>query len=111
MTVLIELEVVIEKADGNIRTKVFLNSGTVKIKKGVNVPHVSHESFLVSLKRPRKRYISVASTKLISSQLHSYVKQIDVLEIRELLEEHNAQYIQIVPKIETKRVSTTSIQS
>lgn len=45
---LIELEV-IEKADGNIRTKV-LNSGTVKNKKGVNVPNVSIK-LLVSLKK------------------------------------------------------------
>ena len=96
---LIELEV-IEKADGNIRTKV-LNSGTVKNKKGVNVPNVSIK--LPGITEKDVKDIIFGIEQKVDFIAASFVRKAsDVLEIRELLEEHNAQYIQIVPKIENQ---------
>ncbi|EJQ56425.1 pyruvate kinase [Bacillus wiedmannii] len=96
---LIELEV-IEKADGNIRTKV-LNSGTVKNKKGVNVPNVSIK--LPGITEKDVKDIVFGIEQKVDFIAASFVRKAsDVLEIRELLEGHNAQYIQIVPKIENQ---------
>ena len=46
---------------------------------------------------------SVSSKALTLSQHRSFVKPVDVLEIRELLERHNAGHIQIISKIENQQ--------
>lgn len=96
---LIELEV-IEKANGDIRTKV-LNSGMVKNKKGVNVPNVSIK--LPGITEKDVQDIIFGIEQDVDFIAASFVrKAADVLEIRELLEKHGAQHIQIIPKIENQ---------
>ncbi|MGG0237003.1 pyruvate kinase [Bacillus rhizoplanae] len=96
---LIELEV-IGKANGDIRTKV-LNSGTVKNKKGVNVPNVSIK--LPGITEKDIQDIVFGIRQNVDFIAASFVRKAsDVLEIRELLEEHGAQHIQIIPKIENQ---------
>ncbi|WP_416827690.1 pyruvate kinase [Ectobacillus polymachus] len=96
---LIELEV-LEKANGDIRTKV-LNSGIVKNKKGVNVPNVSIK--LPGITEKDVNDITFGIGQGIDFIAASFVRKAsDILEIRELLEKHNAQYIQVIPKIENQ---------
>ncbi|MGG2064087.1 pyruvate kinase [Bacillus sp. S14(2024)] len=96
---LIELEV-IEKVNGDIRTKV-LNSGTVKNKKGVNVPNVSIK--LPGITEKDIQDIIFGIEQNVDFIAASFVRKAsDVLEIRELLEAHGAQHIQIIPKIENQ---------
>jgi pyruvate kinase len=96
---LIELEV-IDKANGEIRTKV-LNSGIVKNKKGVNVPNVSIK--LPGITEKDVQDIVFGIEQGVDFIAASFVRKAsDVLEIRELLEEHGAQHIQIIPKIENQ---------
>ncbi|WP_242219699.1 pyruvate kinase [Bacillus cereus group sp. BfR-BA-01380] len=96
---LIELEV-IEKANGDIRTKV-LNSGMVKNKKGVNVPNVSIK--LPGITEKDIQDIVFGIEQGVDFIAASFVRKAsDVLEIRELLEAHGADYIQIIPKIENQ---------
>ncbi|MGG0186092.1 pyruvate kinase [Bacillus rhizoplanae] len=96
---LIELEV-IGKANGDIRTKV-LNSGTVKNKKGVNVPNVSIKLPGITEKDIQDIVFGIGQN--VDFIAASFVRKAsDVLEIRELLEEHGAQHIQIIPKIENQ---------
>ncbi|MEI4829582.1 pyruvate kinase [Bacillus sp. FJAT-53711] len=96
---LIELEV-IGKANGDIRTKV-LNSGTVKNKKGVNVPNVSIK--LPGITEKDIQDIVFGIEQNVDFIAASFVRKAsDVLEIRELLEAHGAQHIQIIPKIENQ---------
>ncbi|CAG9611439.1 Pyruvate kinase [Bacillus rhizoplanae] len=96
---LIELEV-IGKANGDIRTKV-LNSGTVKNKKGVNVPNVSIKLPGITEKDIQDIIFGIGQN--VDFIAASFVRKAsDVLEIRELLEEHGAQHIQIIPKIENQ---------
>lgn len=96
---LIELEV-IEKMNGDIRTKV-LNSGMVKNKKGVNVPNVSIK--LPGITEKDVQDIIFGIKQDVDFIAASFVrKAADVLEIRELLEAHGAQHIQIIPKIENQ---------
>ncbi len=86
MTVLSNVESI--KADGNIRTKV-LNSGTVKNKKGVNVPNVSIK--LPGITEKDVKDIIFGIEQKVDFIAASFVRKAsDVLEIRELLEEHNA---------------------
>ncbi|SFJ26176.1 MULTISPECIES: pyruvate kinase [unclassified Bacillus (in: firmicutes)] len=96
---LIELEV-IEKANGDIRTKV-LNSGMVKNKKGVNVPNVSIK--LPGITEKDIQDIVFGIEQSVDFIAASFVRKAsDVLEIRELLEAHGAGHIQIIPKIENQ---------
>ncbi|WP_020062419.1 pyruvate kinase [Bacillus sp. 123MFChir2] len=96
---LIELEV-IEKGNGDIRTKV-LNSGMVKNKKGVNVPNVSIK--LPGITEKDIQDIVFGIEQGVDFIAASFVRKAsDVLEIRELLEAHGAGYIQIIPKIENQ---------
>jgi len=96
---LIELEV-IEKANGDIRTKV-LNSGMVKNKKGVNVPNVSIK--LPGITEKDIQDIVFGIEQGVDFIAASFVRKAsDVLEIRELLEAHGTGYIQIIPKIENQ---------
>lgn len=96
---LIELEV-LEKANGEIRTKV-LNSGIVKNKKGVNVPNVSIK--LPGITEKDVSDIVFGIEQKVDFIAASFVRKAsDILEIRELLEGHDAQYIQVIPKIENQ---------
>ncbi|KRD89160.1 pyruvate kinase [Bacillus sp. Root147] len=98
---LIALEVLdINKTDGEIKTKV-LNPGTLKNKKGVNVPNVSVN--LPGITEKDASDIVFGIEQGIDFIAASFVRRAsDVLEIRELLEKHNAAHIQIISKIENQ---------
>ncbi|MEH6937592.1 pyruvate kinase [Bacillus sp. JJ664] len=96
---LIGLEVIgIEGKD--IRTKI-LNSGLVKNKKGVNVPNVRVN--LPGITEKDVSDIEFGIEQGIDFIAASFVRKAsDVLEIRELLGKHSADYIQIITKIENQ---------
>ncbi|ODG90732.1 MULTISPECIES: pyruvate kinase [Bacillaceae] len=96
---LIGLEVI--GIEGNdIRTKV-LNSGLVKNKKGVNVPNVRVN--LPGITEKDISDIQFGIEQNVDFIAASFVRKAsDVLEIRELLGKHGAEYIQIIPKIENQ---------
>ncbi|RAK21261.1 pyruvate kinase [Anoxybacillus vitaminiphilus] len=98
---LIGLEVLsIDKEKGEIKTKV-LNSGVLKNKKGVNVPGVCVN--LPGITEKDAQDIIFGIEQGIDFIAASFVRRAsDVLEIRELLEMHNALHIQIIPKIENQ---------
>ncbi|MCM3650723.1 pyruvate kinase [Metabacillus litoralis] len=98
---LIELEVIgIDQSKGEINTKIN-NSGTLKNKKGVNVPGVSVK--LPGITEKDAQDIVFGIEQDVDFIAASFVRRAsDVLEIRELLEEHNATHIQIIPKIENQ---------
>ncbi|WP_251549545.1 pyruvate kinase [Neobacillus muris] len=98
---LIGLEVIkVDKEAGEILTKI-LNSGTLKNKKGVNVPGVSVN--LPGITEKDKKDILFGIEQGIDFIAASFVRRAkDVLEIRQLLEEHNAAHIHIIPKIENQ---------
>jgi pyruvate kinase len=96
---LIGLEVTgLDKAKKEIYTKV-LNTGMIKNKKGVNVPGVSVK--LPGITQKDAEDIVFGIQEDVDFVAASFVRRgADVLEIRELLEKHNAGHIQIIPKIE-----------
>lgn len=98
---LIALEVKsIDKEKGEILTKI-LNSGTLKNKKGVNVPGVSVN--LPGITEKDANDILFGIQQEVDFIAASFVRRpSDVLEIRQLLEENKAQYINIIPKIENQ---------
>ncbi|MFP7493329.1 pyruvate kinase [Terribacillus saccharophilus] len=98
---LIELEVLdIDKANNEIKTKA-LNSGLLKNKKGVNVPGVSVN--LPGITDKDASDIEFGIEQGVDFIAASFVRRpSDVLEIRELLEKHEAGHIQIIPKIENQ---------
>jgi pyruvate kinase len=98
---LIGLEVIsIDKANNEIKTKV-LNSGTLKNKKGVNVPGVSVK--LPGITEKDAQDILFGIEQGVDFIAASFVRRAtDVLEIRQLLEENNGSHIQIIPKIENQ---------
>ncbi|AZB43908.1 pyruvate kinase [Bacillus sp. FJAT-42376] len=98
---LIGLEVIdVNKSAGEIRTKI-MNSGTLKNKKGVNVPGVSVN--LPGITEKDAKDIVFGIEQGVDFIAASFVRRAsDVLEIRELLEEHKATDIQIIPKIENQ---------
>ncbi|AAU24572.2 MULTISPECIES: pyruvate kinase [Bacillus] len=98
---LVGLEVTdINKDKREIVTKV-MNSGTLKNKKGVNVPGVSVN--LPGITEKDANDIVFGIEQGVDFIAASFVRRpSDVLEIRELLEEHNAADIQIIPKIENQ---------
>ncbi|WP_409251609.1 pyruvate kinase [Bacillus sp. SCS-153A] len=98
---LIGLEVIsLDKGAGEIRTKV-LNSGTLKNKKGVNVPGVSVN--LPGITDKDAKDIIFGIEQGVDFIAASFVRRAsDVLEIHQLLEDHNAKDIQIIPKIENQ---------
>ncbi|UKS64292.1 pyruvate kinase [Rossellomorea marisflavi] len=98
---LIGLEVTkIDKANGEIHT-VINNSGALKNKKGVNVPGVSVN--LPGITEKDANDIVFGIEQGIDFIAASFVRRAsDVLEIRQLLEEHNASHIHIIPKIENQ---------
>jgi pyruvate kinase len=96
---LIELEVV-DKKQGEIVTKI-LNAGTLKNKKGVNVPNVKVN--LPGMTDKDAADIRFGIEEGVDFIAASFIrKATDVLEIRELLEELNCNDIQIIPKIENQ---------
>jgi pyruvate kinase len=98
---LIGLEVIsIDKASNEIKTRV-LNSGTLKNKKGVNVPGVSVN--LPGITEKDAKDILFGVEQGVDFIAASFVRRAtDVLEIRQLLEENNGSHIQIIPKIENQ---------
>lgn len=98
---LIGLEVIkIDKASNQIQTKV-LNSGTLKNKKGVNVPGVTVN--LPGITEKDTQDILFGIQQDVDFIAASFVRRgKDVLEIRQLLEENNATHIHIIPKIENQ---------
>ncbi|WP_114745124.1 pyruvate kinase [Falsibacillus pallidus] len=98
---LIGLEVTsIDKENEEIHTKV-MNSGTLKNKKGVNVPGVSVN--LPGITEKDAQDILFGIEQGVDFIAASFVRRAkDVLEIRQLLEENNAGHIQIIPKIENQ---------
>lgn len=98
---LIGLEVTaVDKNQQEIHTKI-LNSGTLKNKKGVNVPGVSVN--LPGITEKDANDIRFGIEQGIDFIAASFVRRAsDVLEIRQLLEENQATHIQIIPKIENQ---------
>jgi pyruvate kinase len=98
---LVGLEVTdIDKANGEIHTTV-ANTGMLKNKKGVNVPGVSVN--LPGITDKDAKDIIFGIEQEVDFIAASFVRRAtDVLEIRQLLEEHNAPHIQIIPKIENQ---------
>ncbi|MBP1947767.1 pyruvate kinase [Virgibacillus litoralis] len=98
---LIELEVLeIDYSNKEIKTKP-LNSGTIKNKKGVNVPNVSVN--LPGITEKDAQDIEFGIEQGVDFIAASFVRRpSDILEIRELLEKHNATQIHIIPKIENQ---------
>ncbi|WP_408007173.1 pyruvate kinase [Pseudalkalibacillus sp. A8] len=96
---LFELEVT-KVEDKQLHTRV-LNSGTLKNKKGVNVPNVSVN--LPGITDKDARDIEFGIRQGVDFIAASFVRRAsDVLEIREILERQNAEHIQIIPKIENQ---------
>lgn len=78
-----------------------LNSGTLKNKKGVNVPNVSVN--LPGITDKDAADIVFGIEQDVDFIAASFVRRAaDVLEIRELLEKHDAAHIHIIPKIENQ---------
>ncbi|SFD60492.1 pyruvate kinase [Lentibacillus persicus] len=98
---LIELEVVeVDKENNELKTQA-LNSGTIKNKKGVNVPNVRVN--LPGITDKDARDIEFGIEQGVDFIAASFVRRpSDILEIQELLEAHNATHIQIIPKIENQ---------
>ncbi|MGO1058863.1 pyruvate kinase [Planococcus sp. FY231025] len=98
---LIELHVKrIDKAQGLIHT-VVENAGTLKTKKGVNVPGVSVQ--LPGITDKDAQDILFGIEQGIDFVAASFVRRAsDVMEIRGLLEKNNGSHIQIIPKIENQ---------
>ncbi|WP_010651134.1 pyruvate kinase [Oceanobacillus massiliensis] len=98
---LIELEVTgIDHELGEIATKT-LNSGTIKNKKGVNVPNVSVN--LPGITEKDTNDIEFGIAQGVDFIAASFVRRAtDILEIKELLEKNQATHIQIIPKIENQ---------
>lgn len=96
---LIELKVT-EIADGQLVTEV-VNTGLLKNKKGVNVPNVSVN--LPGITEKDAKDIEFGIEQDVDFIAASFVRRAsDVFEIRQLLEKHGAEHIQIIPKIENQ---------
>lgn len=79
-----------------------VNSGPIKSKKGVNVPGVAIS--LPGITEKDANDIIFGIEQGIDFIAASFVRKAsDVLEIRELLERHNAAHIQIISKIENQQ--------
>jgi len=98
---LIALDVVdIDLDRREIKTKA-LNTGTIKNKKGVNVPNVSVN--LPGMTEKDAKDIMYGIEQGVDFIAASFVRrQSDVMEIRELLEKEKAPHVQIIPKIENQ---------
>ena len=91
----------VDHANGEI-VCVVNNSGVVKNKKGINVPGVKTK--LPGITEKDRADIIFGIENDIDFIAASFVRRAsDVQEIRDLLKEHNATHIQIIPKIESPR--------
>lgn len=98
---LIELEVVSVDKDKNELKTIALNSGTIKNKKGVNVPNVSVN--LPGITDKDAQDIEFGIEQNVDFIAASFVRRpSDIFEIQSLLEKHDANNIQIIPKIENQ---------
>lgn len=96
---LIELQV-LEKNDTDILCKV-MNSGIIKNNKGINLPGVRIN--LPAITEKDRDDIIFGIENDIDFIAASFVRKIsDVLEIKKILEEHNAENISIIAKIENQ---------
>ncbi|MBP2002536.1 pyruvate kinase [Paenibacillus shirakamiensis] len=92
---------VIEVQGTEIKCRI-VNGGTIKSKKGVNVPGVNIS--LPGITEKDANDIIFGIEQGVDFIAASFVRKAsDVLEIRELLEKHNATYIQIISKIENQQ--------
>ncbi|SOC39183.1 pyruvate kinase [Salinicoccus kekensis] len=98
---LIELKIKnIDKSSNEILCEV-LNGGILKNKKGVNVPGVSVN--LPGITEKDEGDIIFGIGQEVDFIAASFIRRNkDVLEIRELLEKHDATHINIIPKIENQ---------
>ncbi len=98
---LIELRVEsLDTANGIINT-IVENAGTLKSKKGVNVPGVSVQ--LPGITEKDAQDILFGIEQNVDFVAASFVRRSsDVMEIRGLLEKNNGSHIQIIPKIENR---------
>lgn len=84
-----------------IKTRI-VNGGTIKSKKGVNVPGVAISLPGITEKDTNDIIFGIGQD--IDFIAASFVRKAsDVLEIRALLEKHNASHIQIISKIENQQ--------
>src|SRR5699024_6473373 len=98
---LIQLEVLeVDKEAEEVRTRV-INSGTIKNKKGVNLPNVRVN--LPALTEKDRKDILFGIEEDVDFIAVSFVREhTDVLTIRKLLEDNHAPHIQIISKIENQ---------
>ena len=95
----IELKV-IDKHDQTLICEA-TNSGTIKLRKSVNIPNVHIN--LPSLTEKDKAFVQFAIENNIDFIAHSFVRnKHDILEIKEILNEHNSP-IKIIAKIENQQ--------
>lgn len=92
---------VVEIQGTEIRCRV-VNGGTIKSKKGVNVPGVAIS--LPGITEKDANDIIFGIEQGVDFIAASFVRKAsDVLEIRELLKKHNGEHIQIISKIENQQ--------
>ncbi|WP_379135844.1 pyruvate kinase [Paenibacillus sp. sgz500958] len=92
---------VVEVQGTEIKTRI-VNGGTIKSKKGVNVPGVAIS--LPGITEKDTNDILFGIEQDIDFIAASFVRKAsDVLEIRELLKKNNAEHIQIISKIENQQ--------
>lgn len=96
---LIELEVMATDLEKGLIHTVALNAGTLKNKKGVNVPGVQVQ--LPGMTEKDAKDILFGIEQEIDFVAASFVQRAsDIMDIRKLLEENGGKDIQIIPKIE-----------
>ncbi|WP_106766393.1 pyruvate kinase [Paenibacillus faecalis] len=92
---------VVEVQGTEIKCRI-VNGGTIKSKKGVNVPGVNIS--LPGITEKDANDIIFGIEQGIDFIAASFVRKAsDVLEIRELLKRHNAEHVQIISKIENQQ--------
>lgn len=90
----------LDKANGEIVTLI-QNSGTLKNKKGVNVPNVSVN--LPGITEKDAADIRFGIEQGVDYIAPSFVRRAgDLLEVTKILEDHHATHIQLIPKIENQ---------
>lgn len=98
---LVELEITELNKESGIITTTVKNNGLLKNKKGVNVPGVSVK--LPGLTDKDKADVKFGIEQGVDFIAASFVRRgQDVLEIRELLENNEGEFIKIIPKIENQ---------
>ncbi|SFA90494.1 pyruvate kinase [Cohnella sp. OV330] len=92
----------VTKVEGTEIECQIVNSGPIKSKKGVNVPGVAIS--MPGITEKDANDIRFGIEQGVDFIAASFVRRAsDVLEIRELLEKHEARYIQIISKIENQQ--------